>query len=134
MQLASELFLSVAPSRPACVSHGRKILVSPHRLLYGWLPSSSNACRLPQAKVLVLKFELKAQVPANRMAEVAEEAAEERLQVVGEVEEAVEVEEGGGLMEEEVEAAEEMQAEVGLPMEEEEEAAELEVVVKAWKT
>ena len=129
MQLVSELFLSVAPSRPACVSHGRKILVSPHRLLYGWLPSSSNACRLPQAKVLVLKFELKAQVPANRMAEVAEEAAEERLQEVGEA-----VEEEGGLMEEEVEAAEEMQAEVGLPMEEEEEAAELEVVVKAWKT
>ena len=55
-----------------------------------------------------MKFELKAQVPANRMAEVAEEAAEERLQEVGEVVEAVEVEEEGGLMEEEVEAAEEM--------------------------
>jgi hypothetical protein len=74
---------------------------------------------------------LKAQVPANRKAAVAEEAEGERPK---EVVEAVEVEEEVGLMEEEVEAAEEMQAEVGLPMEEEEAAAELEVGVKAWKT
>jgi hypothetical protein len=80
---------------------------------------------------LVLKFELKAQVPANQKAAVAEEAVEERPKEVVEVVEAVEVEEEVGLMEEEVEAAEEMEAEVGLPTEEE--AAELEVVVKAWK-
>jgi hypothetical protein len=83
--------------------------------------------------VVVSKFQLKAQVPGNRMAAVAEEAVEERLLEVGEVVEEVEVE--VGLMEEEVEAAEEMQAEVELPIEEEEEeAAALEVVVKAWKT